>query len=118
MPAPEKPRRRVLVIGWDGADWEVATPLIKAGRMPHLAKLVSEGASGNHATLRPCLTPMLWTSVATGYTADRHGILGFVEPSATGDGVVPSRSTSRTGSAPCTAAMSAPIEYELKTFCT
>ncbi len=95
MPAPEKPRRRVLVIGWDGADWEVATPLIKAGRMPHLAKLVSEGAAGNLATLRPCLTPMLWTSVATGYTADRHGILGFVEPSATGDGVVPSRSTSR-----------------------
>ena len=95
MPSSVKPRRRVLVIGWDGADWEIAKPLIEAGRMPHLAKLVKEGASGNLATLRPCLTPMLWTSVATGYTADRHGILGFVEPSARGDGVVPSRSTSR-----------------------
>ena len=95
MHSSEKPRRRVLVIGWDGADWEIAMPLMTAGRMPHLAKLVKEGASGNLATLRPCLTPMLWTSVATGYTADRHGILGFVEPNATDDGVVPSRSTSR-----------------------
>jgi tetratricopeptide (TPR) repeat protein len=30
---------------------------------------------------------MLWTSVATGMTADRHGVLGFVEPEESGFGV-------------------------------
>ena len=29
-------RRRVLVVGWDGADWEVLEPLVKKGAMPNL----------------------------------------------------------------------------------
>ena len=63
--------------------------------MPHLARLVAEGVSGNLASLRPCLTPMLWTTIATGHTADRHGILGFAEPLPDRSGIVASRSTTR-----------------------
>ena len=80
-------RRRLLVIGWDGADWEVIESLRKAGRMPCLSRLMSGGVMGNLGSLRPCLTPMLWTSVATGMTADRHGVLGFVEPEESGFGM-------------------------------
>ena len=89
------PKRRLLLIGWDAADWDVITPLMEAGKMPHLSRLGREGASGELASLRPCLTPMLWTTVATGHTADRHGILGFAEVLPDKSGIVASRSTTR-----------------------
>lgn len=68
---------------------------MESGRMPHLARLVREGASGNLASLRPCLTPMLWTTIATGHTADKHGILGFAEVLPDKSGIVASRSSTR-----------------------
>ena len=54
-------RRKILLIGWDAADWKVAMPLIDAGKMPNLAKLIEEGICGNIATLQPVLSPILWT---------------------------------------------------------
>ena len=77
-------RRRVLLIGWDAADWKVIMPLVNAGQMPAMAALLARGAAGNLATLDPPLSPMLWTSIATGKTADAHGVLGFVSPRAGG----------------------------------
>ena len=66
------------------------------GRMPNLLRLVESGVIGNLASLRPCLSPVLWTSIATGKTADKHGITGFVEPSPDGNGLRLASSTSRT----------------------
>jgi len=83
------PKRKLLVIGWDAADWKVARPLMEEGRMPHLARLVAGGASGNLATIYPPLSPMLWTSIATGKRPPKHGIHGFVEPLPDGSGVRP-----------------------------
>jgi predicted AlkP superfamily phosphohydrolase/phosphomutase len=88
-------RRKVLVIGWDAADWKIATPLLDQGQMPHLERLVNEGVMGNIATLHPMLSPLLWNSVATGKLADKHGILDFAEPDPQTGGVRPVRSTSR-----------------------
>ena len=65
--------RKVLLVGWDSADWKVANPLIDCGEMPMLAKLVSTGVMGNLATLEPMLSPLLWTSIATGKRAYDHG---------------------------------------------
>jgi predicted AlkP superfamily phosphohydrolase/phosphomutase/Flp pilus assembly protein TadD len=89
------PKRKVLLIGWDGADWEHIDPLLEAGLMPTLDKFINEGVMGNLATLQPILSPMLWNSVATGKFADKHGIHGFVEPNPNGEGVRPFSSTSR-----------------------
>ena len=72
--------KKVLLIGWDAADWKVISPLIDAGKMPYLARFVREGVMGNLATLYPVLSPMLWTSIATGKRAYKHGIHGFAEP--------------------------------------
>ncbi|WP_412062719.1 alkaline phosphatase family protein [Rubrivirga sp. IMCC45206] len=91
--------RRVLVIGWDAADWDVLRPLLDAGQLPALASLIDRGVSGNIATLDPPFSPMLWTSVATGKTAEKHGVLGFTQPKADGDGVQPVLGTSRTAKA-------------------
>ena len=64
---------KVLLIGWDGADWQMITPLLEAGILPSLEGLIERGVMGNLATLRPILSPILWTSIATGRRADAHG---------------------------------------------
>ena len=86
---------RLLIVGWDAADWQVIDPLMSRGRMPNLARLVAAGTRADLRTLEPKLSPLLWSTIATGKTADRHGILNFVEPNPSGDGVRVSSSTSR-----------------------
>ena len=72
--------RRVLLIGWDAADWKVIDRLMDEGKMPNVAGLVERGVMGNLATLYPSLSPTLWTSIATGKRPYKHGIWGFTEP--------------------------------------
>lgn len=91
----ERLAKRVLLIGWDAADWQVINPLMDQGKMPALRGLIERGAKGNLATIQPALSPMLWTSIATGKRADKHGIHGFLEPIPDGSGVRPVSSTSR-----------------------
>jgi predicted AlkP superfamily phosphohydrolase/phosphomutase/tetratricopeptide (TPR) repeat protein len=87
--------RKVLLIGWDGADWKVIHPLLDAGKMPNLAALIENGVMGNLSSLRPELSPMLWTSIATGKRPYKHGILGFTEPNPNGVGIRPVSNISR-----------------------
>jgi predicted AlkP superfamily phosphohydrolase/phosphomutase/Flp pilus assembly protein TadD len=87
--------KKVLLIGWDAADWKIANPLLDQGLMPTLDDFVNHGVMGNLATLRPILSPMLWNSIATGKRPDKHGILGFMEPDPQTGGVRPTTSTSR-----------------------
>ncbi len=86
---------KVLLIGWDGADWKIIHKLIEEGRMPNLEKLISEGVMGNLATLYPSFSPMLWTSIATGKRPYKHKVLGFIEPDPSGEGVRPITSLTR-----------------------
>lgn len=86
---------KVLLIGWDAADWKVLHPLLDSGQMPNLQKLIKNGVMGNLASLRPELSPMLWTSIATGKRPYKHGILGFTEPVQGGQGVRPVTNLSR-----------------------
>ncbi|MGB8775342.1 MAG: alkaline phosphatase family protein, partial [Terriglobales bacterium] len=92
---PEKLARKVLLIGWDAADWKIINPLLDQGLMPTLEDLVNHGVIGNLATLHPVLSPMLWNSIATGMRPDKHGILGFIEPDPQTGRVRPVTSTSR-----------------------
>ena len=87
--------QKVLLIGWDSADWKIINPLLDAGLMPALDQLINQGTMGNIATLVPALSPILWNSIATGKLAQKHGILGFVEPKPDGSGIRPVTSTSR-----------------------
>ena len=86
---------RVLLIGWDAADWKVIKPLLDAGELPNVARLIKGGVHGNIATLYPALSPMLWTSIATGKRPAKHGIHGFSEPLPDGSSVRPITSLSR-----------------------
>ena len=86
---------RVLLVGWDAADWKVIHPLLDRGEMPNLARLIEGGVMGDITTLEPVLSPMLWNSIATGKHADQHGILGFTEVDPVHKIVRPVTSTSR-----------------------
>lgn len=78
MSAPAS-KRRLLLVGWDSADWKVIRPLVDKGQMPMVSKLLAEGAHGDLATLEPSLSPMLWTTIGTGRHPADHGVLGFTE---------------------------------------
>jgi tetratricopeptide (TPR) repeat protein len=92
---PEAAPKKVLLIGWDAADWKIINPLLDQGLMPTLEDFVNHGVMGNLATLHPILSPMLWNSIATGKRPDKHGIHGFMEPDPHTGGVRPVTSTSR-----------------------
>lgn len=89
------PGKKVLLIGWDAADWKVINPLLDAGELPNVQRLVDQGAMAHITTLHPPLSPMLWTSIATGKRPFKHGIHGFTEPTADGMGLQPVTNLSR-----------------------
>lgn len=87
--------RKVLLIGWDAADWRMLHPLIDAGKMPVFERFIESGVIGNLATLQPPLSPMLWTSIATGKRPFDHGVHGFSEPDPVSGGIRPVTNLSR-----------------------
>ena len=91
QPRPTK----VLLVVWDGADRKVLNPLLDAGLMPALDGLINDGVIGDLATLEPMLPPIVKASLVTGVRADRHRVLGHVEPDGAAEGVRPTTSTSR-----------------------
>ena len=93
MPARIAPK--LLIIGWDAADWKIIDARFASGGMPHLRALVRRGVRGDLTSLDPKLSPLLWTSIATGKTPDKHGVLNFLEPDPAGPGLRISCSTTR-----------------------
>jgi Tfp pilus assembly protein PilF/predicted AlkP superfamily pyrophosphatase or phosphodiesterase len=77
----EKPGR-VIVLGLDGADPATIDLLMSEGKLPHFAKLRREGAYAPLASQKPLLSPVIWTTIATGKTPDRHRIGHFVAVNA------------------------------------
>jgi len=70
---------RAVVIGIDGADWRVIDAIAAHGRLPNLSALRARGTSGPLQTVSDiALSPVIWTSVATGKTAAKHGISWFL----------------------------------------
>ena len=71
--------RRAVVIGIDGADWKVIDALAARGELPHLTSLRERGVWGEIETLNDIpLSPVIWTSVATGKSPAKHGISWFM----------------------------------------
>lgn len=94
-PAPEPSGARLLVVGLDGLDWEILDELIDQGRVPNLAGLIDDGVSAKLLTISPMLSPVIWTTVATGVEPSRHGILDFLVQDASGGESQPVTSVQR-----------------------
>ena len=87
--------KKVMLIGWDAADWKVIHGLMDRGYLPTIKHMVENGVMGNMRTLSPAFSPMLWTSIATGKRPFKHGICGFYEPGPDGKSVQPMTNLSR-----------------------
>jgi predicted AlkP superfamily phosphohydrolase/phosphomutase len=68
---------RILVIGLDGATYDLLQPMIQAGWLPNVQRALNEGAHGVLRSTVPPLTAPAWTSFQTGLNPGRHGVFSF-----------------------------------------
>jgi len=69
--------RKLLLVGIDGARWDIIDPLIEAERMPNLAALVARGRRGILTSSIDSASPVVWTTIMTGRQPAVHGITGW-----------------------------------------
>ena len=74
---------KTLVIGIDAATWVQMRPLLDAGTLPHIQALMDAGTVGELRSTTPPMTPLAWTSMATGVNPGKHGIYDFVSQDRT-----------------------------------
>jgi len=70
---------RVLVIGLDGATWDVLDPWISQGILPNLARLRRSGSSGTLLSTIPPITAAAWSTFMTGKRPGKHGVFHFIK---------------------------------------
>ena len=70
---------RVAIFAIDGADWELITELSNDGRLPNIRAMAQGGTTASMQTIQPTVSPLVWTTVATGLSPDRHGVLDFFD---------------------------------------
>jgi tetratricopeptide (TPR) repeat protein len=68
-----------LLVGWDAADWKILHPLVDAGEMPALRRIVESGASGAVLCTQPPVPVAQWTTIATGKRPWQHQVCHPVE---------------------------------------
>ncbi len=79
--SPSRPIRQVVIIGLDGATFDLIRPWAEAGHLPNLARLMAEGAWGNLQSTEPPHSAPAWSSFSTGLNPGKHGVYYFVAPS-------------------------------------
>jgi predicted AlkP superfamily phosphohydrolase/phosphomutase/Tfp pilus assembly protein PilF len=70
---------RIAIFAIDGADWELLSELSDDDRIPNIKALSHGGATASLQTIQPTVSPLVWTTMATGVTPDRHGVIDFVD---------------------------------------
>src|SRR5690242_5199164 len=72
--------KRVVILGFDGMDPELAERYMSEGKLPNLAKLREQGTFRNLATTIPPISPVAWSSFLTGVNPGKHNIYDFLTP--------------------------------------
>jgi len=80
---------RMIVVGLDGATFNLIKPWVAEGKLPTFARLLAEGAHAELRSTLPALTPPAWTSAATGKNPGKHNIYNFYKVSDGGTGKLP-----------------------------
>lgn len=86
----------VIVLGFDGMDYELTKQMMAEGRLPNLSKLAAQGTFQPLGTSMPPQSPVAWSNFITGMDSGGHGIYDFLhrDPNT----MIPYFSTSRTES--------------------
>ena len=69
---------KLAIIGIDGATYDIIHPMIAAGELPNIAKILRDGVSGALESEKPPMTPPAWTSMFTGLNPGKHGVFHFI----------------------------------------
>lgn len=73
-------QRKVAVFGLDGITFDLLQPWLDEGRLPNLARLLAEGASGRLRSTIPPVSASAWPSFATGTNPGQHSLIDFTYP--------------------------------------
>ncbi|GAN34846.1 alkaline phosphatase family protein [Candidatus Brocadia sinica] len=68
---------KIVIIGLDGATWDIIHPMIRKGQLPTFKYLIENGSYGNLNSTIPPLSAPAWTSAFTGVNPGKHNIFDF-----------------------------------------
>jgi predicted AlkP superfamily phosphohydrolase/phosphomutase len=71
--------QRVLIVGWDGADWDILDPLLEAGELPTLQGFLERGKRGVSRSCLPSHSWAAWPTFLTGRDPGGHGVFDILE---------------------------------------
>lgn len=77
-----KESRKLVVIGLDGATWDLIIPWAEEGKLPTFKKLLDKGTYGNLKSTIPPISEPAWPSLLTGKGPGKLGIFDFLERKA------------------------------------
>jgi predicted AlkP superfamily phosphohydrolase/phosphomutase len=76
--------RKVLIIGLDGATFDLMRPWMAQGDLPNLARMAREGSHGElTSTIHP-ITGAAWPSFMTGVQQGKHSVYDFIRRTPNG----------------------------------
>ena len=76
---PQEPKiKRAVIIGLDGLDPDLTRRFMDAGRLPNMQRLAEAGSFNKLGTTCPAMSPVAWSSFATGVHPSKHGIYDFL----------------------------------------
>lgn len=70
---------KVLVIGLDGADFDLVTSMVAAGKLPNIGRIMEQGVYGPLTSVLPPISAPAWASFMTGNDPGTHGVFAFFE---------------------------------------
>ena len=70
--------KRVVIVGFDGMDPELASRFMSEGKLPNLAKLRDSGTFRPLRTTFPAISPVAWSTFQTGVNPGKHNIYDFL----------------------------------------
>ena len=86
--------KKVIVIGFDGMDYQLTKEMMDNGRLPNFKRLQAQGSFLPLGTSIPPQSPVAWSNFITGMNPGGHGIFDFIhrDPKT----MLPLSSTSKT----------------------
>ncbi|MEW6455356.1 MAG: alkaline phosphatase family protein [Acidobacteriota bacterium] len=78
-PGDAQKREKVVIIGFDGADYELAKKYLEKNKLPNLKKLMETGTFTSTMPTNPPQTPVSWASFCTGLDPGENGVFDFLK---------------------------------------
>ena len=92
-----KSPKKLIILGLDGATFDVINPMLESGKLPTFRKLMGECSYGKLMSTKIPISPSAWSSFLTGLNPENHGIFDFVKRKEGSYEHIPVNSTHRRG---------------------